>query len=125
MYEPGFYFGSHGDCYVYGHHRHPLAAVQPIEYVVEAKATVAFVVSVDTDGTARLRGGDYSVTKDDLNGADVRVLYGTRWNDLPEDQDPIIDAIGAGRAGELPVGVGLDWSAKWTPPILDAAPVEP
>jgi hypothetical protein len=127
-YAPGFYFGEHEGCSTYGHHRHPTVVdrgenqhmfhpPQPHEYTVSVEADLTFILSVDVDGTVRVRDGGYALAKDAINNADVEDRLTSKPDfDYPE---ALLDKLADVREGELAVGDGYEWRAIRRGPILE------
>lgn len=121
MIPAGFYFGPHAACMQYGHHRHPSRAngspaPQPVEYSVTIEARATFVMSVDIDGTVRVRGADISIDKGKADMADIRQYgYPSVPGGLEDDAwAAIIEAI----PDEAEVMVPQTWPNR-PDPILD------
>lgn len=125
MDTPGFYYGSHAGCAIYAPHRHPLITPdgkmtdQPHEYVVTVKAEVTIALSVDLDGTIRLRDGDFDVK--DITSAEIDDRRTGRRAELEDDLwDRLIDALP--RDGEIAIDGSSVWRVERKAPILDPEP---
>ena len=117
--EAGFFYGAHDGCTEYQHHRHPLSGEQPREYDIEVHATITFRVSVDTDGTVRVRDAGYVVSKNAIDAADPRMPYTGKIAEVEDAEfEAMCDAIVAIRDGEIPTH---DRWPEHRQPVLDEA----
>lgn len=125
MHSPGLYLGPHPDCRIVSHHRHPTltpdgeVAPQPHEYVVTAKAELAIIMSVDLDGTIRIRAADVRVSSSGINDAEIDDRETFRRATLDGDLwDRLLDVVP--RDAEVALGEGVDWFTRPVPPILES-----
>jgi hypothetical protein len=93
---------------------------QPHEYLVEVAATVNVTMSVDIDGTIRVREANFVIDKDDINGAFIHDQMTYRTAQLEGDLwDRILDDVP--RDGEI--STHDRWPSQLAP-ILDKEAVD-